>query len=86
MSDEVSQRFVSALAILDGDRPACGVANTMSAPQYSYFAVGRLLTLKRKMPDPKAVIGTLTSDWDLQNRLQPNEGTRWYVCVEVHQI
>ncbi|KAL6225855.1 hypothetical protein ACLB2K_004704 [Fragaria x ananassa] len=35
-----------------------------------FFVVGRLLTLKRKIPDPKAVIGTLTSGWDLHNRLQ----------------
>ncbi|KAL6142349.1 hypothetical protein ACLB2K_060631 [Fragaria x ananassa] len=69
MSDEVSQHFRSALAIHDGDSLSFSVMRSSLAPQ-QFFVVGRLLTLKCKIPDPKAVIGTLTSVWDLHNRLQ----------------
>ncbi|KAL6129851.1 hypothetical protein ACLB2K_068233 [Fragaria x ananassa] len=78
MSDEVSQCFTSALAIHDGDSPSFSVMRSSPAPQ-QFFVVGRLLTLKRKIPDPKAVIGTLTSIWDLHNRLQMRAKTDRFV-------
>lgn len=65
MSNEVSQRFASALAIRDSDRPSAGVARAAPVPP-QYFVVGRLLNLKRKVLDLKAVIETLSSVWDLQ--------------------
>ncbi|KAL6129754.1 hypothetical protein ACLB2K_073103 [Fragaria x ananassa] len=68
-SDEVSQRFTSALALCDGDQHSVGVAHSTPALQ-QFFVVGCLLTLKRKVPNLKVVIGTLTSIWDLHNRLQ----------------
>ncbi|KAL6202634.1 hypothetical protein ACLB2K_026340 [Fragaria x ananassa] len=67
MSDEVSQRFASSLAIHDGGQPS-PVRSTV-APQY-FFVAGQLFTLKRKIPEPRVEIGTLTSIWDLHNRLQ----------------
>ncbi|KAL6138075.1 hypothetical protein ACLB2K_063361 [Fragaria x ananassa] len=69
MSDEVAQRFSSVLALRDGGRLSSGVVHAAPAPT-QFFAVGRLLTFKRKVPDPKAVIGTLSSIWDLHNRMQ----------------
>ncbi|KAL6192250.1 hypothetical protein ACLB2K_038635 [Fragaria x ananassa] len=69
MSDEVAQRFSSVLALCDGGRLSSGAVRAAPAPT-QFFAVGRLLTFKRKVPDPKAVIGTLSSVWDLQNRMQ----------------
>ena len=69
MSDEVAQRFSSVLALRDGGRLSSGAVRAAPAPT-QFFAVGRLLTFKRKVPDPKAVIGTLSSVWDLQNRMQ----------------
>lgn len=69
MSDEISQRFMSALAIHEGDFPSFGAMRSSLALQ-QFFVVGRLLTLKSKIPYLKAVIGTLTSVWDLYNRLQ----------------
>ncbi|KAL6199720.1 hypothetical protein ACLB2K_029503 [Fragaria x ananassa] len=69
MSNEVAQRFSSVLALRDGGRLSFGVVRAAPAPT-QFFAVGRLLTFKRKVPDPKAVIGTLSSVWDLQNRMQ----------------
>ncbi|KAL6188487.1 hypothetical protein ACLB2K_039879 [Fragaria x ananassa] len=69
MFDEVAQRFSSVLALRDGGRLSFGAVRAALAPT-QFFAVGRLLTFKRKVPDPKAVIGTLYSVWDLQNRMQ----------------
>ncbi|KAL6206177.1 hypothetical protein ACLB2K_023426 [Fragaria x ananassa] len=69
MSDEVAQRFSSVLALRDGGRLSSGAVRAAPAPT-QFFTVGRLLTFKRKVPDPKAVIGTLSSVWDLQNRMQ----------------
>ncbi|KAL6191237.1 hypothetical protein ACLB2K_037628 [Fragaria x ananassa] len=69
MSDEVAQRFSFVLALRDGGRLSSGAMRAAPAPT-QFFAVGRLLTFKRKVPDPKAVIGTLSSVWDLQNRMQ----------------
>ncbi|KAL6197202.1 hypothetical protein ACLB2K_032814 [Fragaria x ananassa] len=78
MSDEVSQRFTSALAIHDDDSPSFGVMRSFPAPQ-QFFVVGRLLTLKSKIPDLKAVIGTLTFLWDLHNRLQMRAMADYFV-------
>ncbi|KAL6146060.1 hypothetical protein ACLB2K_056743 [Fragaria x ananassa] len=51
-----------------------------SAPQ-QFFVVGRLLTLKSKIPYLKAIIGTLTSVWDLHNRLQMRaRADRFILC------
>ncbi|KAL6220133.1 hypothetical protein ACLB2K_007890 [Fragaria x ananassa] len=78
MSDEVAQHFVTALAITVGDRPLNGAARVTAAPPH-VFAVGRLLSLSRHKPDPRASIGTLTSVWDLQNRLQMRANGDQYV-------
>ncbi|KAL6133884.1 hypothetical protein ACLB2K_066117 [Fragaria x ananassa] len=43
------------LAIHDGDSPFAGVMRSSFAPQ-QFFVVGRLLTLKRKIPDLKAFV------------------------------
>lgn len=67
MSDEISQQFASSLAIHDGDQPS--PVRSTTAPQY-FFVAGQLFTLKRKIPEPRVEIGTLTSVWDLHNRLQ----------------
>ncbi|KAL6201400.1 hypothetical protein ACLB2K_025114 [Fragaria x ananassa] len=58
MFDEVYQRFMLALAIHDDDSPSFSVMRSSSVPQ-QFFAIGR--PLKRKIPDLKVVIGTLTS-------------------------
>ncbi|KAL6204635.1 hypothetical protein ACLB2K_021902 [Fragaria x ananassa] len=69
MSDEVSSRFAATLVIYEGGSSS-GVVARPSAASVPCFAVGRLLSLKRRLPKPKAVIGTLTAIWDYQNRLQ----------------
>ena len=69
MSDEVSTQFAAALAIHDHGRISFGAAGAAAISPH-FFAVGRLLSQKKKKPEPKAVIGTLTSVWDFGNRLQ----------------
>ncbi|KAL6228377.1 hypothetical protein ACLB2K_002327 [Fragaria x ananassa] len=85
MLDKVSQCFAATLAISDGTQPTFGVAKAAAAPTYC-FDVGRLLSLGRRSPESSAVIGTLTSVWDLQNRLQMGaHGDRyilWFTMAE----
>ncbi|KAL6219358.1 hypothetical protein ACLB2K_007117 [Fragaria x ananassa] len=69
MSDKVSQCFAATLAIRDGGQPTFGASKAAAAPSY-HFDVGSLLSLGRRTPESSVVIGTLTSVWDLQNRLQ----------------
>ncbi|KAL6194466.1 hypothetical protein ACLB2K_035550 [Fragaria x ananassa] len=54
-SSEVAQRFSSVLALRDGGRLSSGAVRAAPAPT-QFFAVGRLLTFKRKVPDPKAFV------------------------------
>ncbi|KAL6141362.1 hypothetical protein ACLB2K_059651 [Fragaria x ananassa] len=74
MSNEVSKQFVAALAIREDSPTLSGVSPRPFAVWAPSFAIGRLLSLKKRIPDPKAVIGTLTSVCELHNCLQVN---RW---------
>ncbi|KAL6223451.1 hypothetical protein ACLB2K_006838 [Fragaria x ananassa] len=69
MSDKVSLCFAATLAISDSAQPNFGASQAAVALSY-HFDVGRLLSLRRRTPESSVVIGTLTSVWDLQDRLQ----------------
>ncbi|KAL6146342.1 hypothetical protein ACLB2K_057023 [Fragaria x ananassa] len=70
MTDEVSTQFATALTIREGSPTTPDVIPRPPAALAPSFAIGRLLSMKKRLPDQKVVIGTLTSAWDLHNRLQ----------------
>ncbi|KAL6194063.1 hypothetical protein ACLB2K_035147 [Fragaria x ananassa] len=70
MTDEVSTHFATTLTIREDSPAISDVISRTPAALAPSFAIGRLLSMKKRLTDPKVVNGTLTSVWDLHNRLQ----------------
>ncbi|KAL6225448.1 hypothetical protein ACLB2K_004298 [Fragaria x ananassa] len=66
-TNKVSTHFATALAIREDNLANPGMISRPPDALAPSFEIGRLLSMKKRLIDPKVVIETLTSVWDLYN-------------------